>query len=172
MARPRVEIGMVVVLAAAMLWAGATAQISSGCYNVLLGLSPCLDYVTGSSSTPSSECCTKLASVVKSQPLCLCELLNGAAASLGISINQTRALALPGACKVQVPSISLCSKVESPAPSPAPSPTGSGKSTGSGTTTAPAPKNGSSAGSSIKLSFTMLVSLLLIASYASGIISV
>ncbi|GMH08445.1 hypothetical protein Nepgr_010285 [Nepenthes gracilis] len=171
MARPIVEIGMVVVLAAAMLWAGATAQTSSGCYNALMGLTPCLDYVTGSSSTPSSECCTKLASVVKSQPLCLCKIYNGTG-SIGISVNKTLVLALPGACKVQIPSFNLCSKLESLAPSPAPSPTGSGESTGSGTTTAPAPENGSSAGSSIKLSFTTLVSLLLIASYASGIISV
>ncbi|KAK3417496.1 hypothetical protein EUGRSUZ_H03439 [Eucalyptus grandis] len=97
-------VALVVVLAA--LCARATAQ--SGCTSVLMSLAPCLSFVTGSSSTPSSSCCSQLASVVQSQPRCLCMVLNGGASSLGVTLNQTLALALPGACNVQTPPVSKC----------------------------------------------------------------
>lgn len=85
------------------------AQIDSGCVNVLISLSPCLDYVTGNASVPSSVCCSQLAFVVRSQPQCLCEVVNGgAAAAVGLNINQTQALALPTACRVQTPPLSIC----------------------------------------------------------------
>lgn len=90
----------VVMVVMAMLYAGASAQ-SSSCTSVIVSLSPCLNYITGNSSTPSSGCCSQLKSVLGSQPQCLCQVLNGGASSLGININQTQALALPNACKVQ-----------------------------------------------------------------------
>ncbi|CAH2050691.1 unnamed protein product [Thlaspi arvense] len=107
MACQRIGVALALTMVAA-LWAGAAAQSSSGCTNVLISLSPCLNYITGNSSTPSSSCCSQLASVVKSQAQCLCEVINGGGSSLGINVNQTQALALPGACKVQTPSISRC----------------------------------------------------------------
>ncbi|KAL1351522.1 hypothetical protein HN51_015441 [Arachis hypogaea] len=84
---------------------------SSSCSNVLLSLSPCLDYITGSASTPSSGCCSQLAYVVGSQPQCLCEVVNGGASSIAatLNINQTQALGLPNACRVQTPPITICS---------------------------------------------------------------
>ena len=91
-----------------MLWTVATAR-SSACTNALMSMSPCLNYITGNSSTPSSRCCQQLASVVRSQSQCLCEVLNGGGSSMGINVNQTRAVALPGACNVQTPPISRCS---------------------------------------------------------------
>lgn len=106
MARRIQTTGLVFVLAAS-LWAMASAQ-SSSCTNALINMSPCLNYIQGNSSTPSSGCCSQLASVVRSEPQCLCEALNGGGSSLGISINQTQALALPGACNVQTPPLSRC----------------------------------------------------------------
>ncbi|KAL0419878.1 UNVERIFIED_CONTAM: hypothetical protein Sradi_1401300 [Sesamum radiatum] len=106
-----------------MLWSRATAQ--SGCTMALVSLSPCLNYVTGNSSSPTSSCCTRLSSVVQSQPQCLCALLKGGSSSLGIAINQTLALALPGACNVQTPPVSQCNAANGPpasAPTPAYSP--------------------------------------------------
>ncbi|KAD7477945.1 hypothetical protein E3N88_01081 [Mikania micrantha] len=86
---------------------GPTAQ--SGCTNVLIGMAPCLNYVTGSSKTPSSSCCSSLASVVKSQPQCLCTAIDGSTmASLGININKTIALSLPRACNMKTPPVSRC----------------------------------------------------------------
>ncbi|CAD5187764.1 unnamed protein product [Musa acuminata subsp. malaccensis] len=78
-----------------------------------LALAPCLNYITGNTSTPSSTCCSQLASVVQSQPACLCSVLNGGASSLGVTNNQTRALALPGACKVQTLPVSECNSEHS-----------------------------------------------------------
>ncbi|XP_051142075.1 non-specific lipid transfer protein GPI-anchored 5-like [Andrographis paniculata] len=86
----------------------------SGCTTTLMGLSPCLNYVSGNSSTPSSTCCSKLTNVVKSQPQCLCLLLNGTASSYGFNINQTLALGLPDACSVQTPPISKCNAANAP----------------------------------------------------------
>lgn len=107
MARRASHIGLVLVLVA-VLCAGASAQ-SSGCTSALVSLSPCLDYITGNETTPSSSCCSQLASVVGSEPQCLCMVLNGGDSSLGITINQTQALALPTACNVKTPPVSECS---------------------------------------------------------------
>lgn len=80
----------------------------SSCNNVLLSMAPCVSYVSGSSTNPSSSCCSQLASVVKTQPQCLCLALNGAAPALGIKLNQTLALSLPNACNVQTPPLNQC----------------------------------------------------------------
>ncbi|PKI56539.1 hypothetical protein CRG98_023065 [Punica granatum] len=98
------DLALAVVLAALLLFHGASAQ--SGCTSSLLGLTPCLSYVSGNSSTPSSTCCSRLAGIVQSQPQCLCLLFNGRASSSSYNINQTLALALPGACNVQTPPVS------------------------------------------------------------------
>ncbi|GFY98808.1 hypothetical protein Acr_13g0002090 [Actinidia rufa] len=126
MAPKGVEMGIVMILVA-MLWNGAAGQ--SGCTKVLMGLSPCLNFVTGNSSTPSSSCCSQLSNVVQSQPRCLCSMLNGGGASLGVNINQTLALTLPGACNVQTPAVSQCNAAASgptaSAATPASAPVGS-----------------------------------------------
>lgn len=105
MAFKGIEMALALVLGS-MLLGGAMAQ--SGCTTALASLAPCLSYVTGNSSNPSSSCCSQLSSVVQSSPQCLCSLLNGGGSSLGITINQTLALSLPGACKVQTPPASQC----------------------------------------------------------------
>ncbi|CAN1270995.1 Non-specific lipid transfer protein GPI-anchored 19 [Linum perenne] len=70
---------------AAVTYHGATAQ-SGGCTSALISLTPCLSY-----------------------PQCLCQLVGGGGgSSLGITINQTRALELPDACSVTTPSVSRC----------------------------------------------------------------
>ncbi|XP_059461196.1 non-specific lipid transfer protein GPI-anchored 5 [Corylus avellana] len=162
----KMETSLVLVLVT-MLWAGVAAQ--SSCTSVIISMSPCLNYITGNSSTPSSGCCTQLASVVRSQPQCLCEVLNGGGSSLGINVNQTQALALPGACNVQTPPLSRCNAASSPADSPAGTPDSSNTTpSGSGSKTVPS-TDGTSAGSSIKLSISHLFFLLCAATFASTI---
>ncbi|KAI3979772.1 hypothetical protein MKX01_013867 [Papaver californicum] len=101
------EMVLLVVLVTAFT-TRVTAQ--SSWTNVIIGMAPCLTYITGNSSTPSSSCCSQLSNVVQSQPECLCSILSaGAGAALGLAINRTLALALPTACKVQTPSIDRCS---------------------------------------------------------------
>lgn len=109
MALKGIQLGPVLVLVlVTMLCHGAVAQPGAGCSTVIMGLAPCLNYITGNSSTPSSSCCSQLASVVQSQPQCLCTVLNAGGSTLGIAINQSQALALPGACNVQTPPVSQC----------------------------------------------------------------
>ncbi|RVW55766.1 Non-specific lipid-transfer protein-like protein [Vitis vinifera] len=168
--------GLVVVLSA-MLWAKAMAQ--SGCTTVLIGMAPCLNYITGSSSSPSSSCCSQLTSVVQSQPRCLCVALNGGGAALGITINRTLALALPGACNVQTPPVSQCDAADGPATPPLlASPMGSPEGTpdfptsssvsGGGSKTVPSNGADSSDGSIImKMRPQLIAILLFMASYAS-----
>ncbi|XP_057814997.2 non-specific lipid transfer protein GPI-anchored 5-like [Cryptomeria japonica] len=126
----------VVVLMAAMGNQGVMAQ--SGCTTALVSLSPCLNYISGNQTTPSQGCCTALATVVKNNPSCLCQLLTGNN-QLGIAINQTRALALPGECKVTTPPVSQCQGSGSPTTSPSPTvsevPPTSPSVSGSGTPT-------------------------------------
>lgn len=107
------ELTLTLMVAATVL-SRATAQ--SDCSNVLVSLSPCLDYITGNSSTPSSGCCNQLANVIKAQVVCLCEIINGSVPSIGVKINQTRAFELPGACNLQTPSISQCNGKNLPIP--------------------------------------------------------
>ncbi|KAL3749105.1 hypothetical protein ACJRO7_010232 [Eucalyptus globulus] len=163
MAQTRMQI---VALVLAMVAAGAAAQ-SSSCTNALISMSPCLNYITGNSSAPSSSCCSQLANVVRSEPQCLCQVLNGGGSSLGISINQTRALSVPSACNIQTQSTSRCN-VASPAGSPAGTPnTPNAVPADSGTKVTPSTQqDGTSAGSIAELSIPLLVVLLFAASYA------
>ncbi|KAL4200236.1 hypothetical protein AMTRI_Chr03g148730 [Amborella trichopoda] len=103
----------------------ACAFAQTSCTTAIISLSPCLNYISGNSSTPAPTCCSQLANVVSTQPRCLCTILGGGG-SLGITINQTKALELPGACNVQTPPVSTCnSPGGAPSVSPAGSPEGS-----------------------------------------------
>uniref|UniRef100_A0A2N9GFE3 Bifunctional inhibitor/plant lipid transfer protein/seed storage helical domain-containing protein n=1 Tax=Fagus sylvatica TaxID=28930 RepID=A0A2N9GFE3_FAGSY len=168
----------------AMLWSGAMAQ--SGCTSVLTNLAPCLNYITGNSSTPSSSCCSQLSNVVQSSPQCLCTALNGGAASLGITVNRTLALSLPSACNVQTPPISQCKgangptasgnpPVGSPAdssdatPAGAISPTASDIPSGAGSKTIPSIDGSTSDGNTINAPLHFMLFVLFIVSCASTV---
>ncbi|KAK6239181.1 hypothetical protein QUC31_004650 [Theobroma cacao] len=187
MALKNVKLGLALVLVG-MLCYKATAQ--SGCTSVLMGLAPCLNYIAGNSTTPASSCCSQLSSVVQSQPQCLCSALSGGGSSLGITINQTRALSLPGACNVQTPPVSRCNAANGPAAPPVSStaspPADSSDETpdtpatssmpsipsGGASKTVPTTDDGISTGNSTKLSFSKLFVLLFIAFQASSFITV
>ncbi|PWA87726.1 plant lipid transfer protein/Par allergen [Artemisia annua] len=163
---------MILVVTMATLYGSAMAQ-SSGCTSVLVSLSPCLNYITGNTTTPSSSCCSQLSSVVNSQPQCLCQVLNGGASSLGLNINQTQALALPAACKVQTPPTSQCnagSPTNSPSdttPSGTTPSSGSPSGKGTETNTVPSTDNGSSDATLTRFATIPLVFSLLVAAYAT-----
>ncbi|OMO85672.1 Plant lipid transfer protein/Par allergen [Corchorus olitorius] len=182
MASRKITMGLVMVLVT-MLWARTTMVMAqSDCTSVLITMAPCLNYVTGSSSTPSASCCSQLANVVQSQPRCLCMALNGGGSSLGVSINQTLALELPARCNVQTPPVSKCNAADGPAPalspsyspegSPEGSPGSSDDSTPSGSSTSggskTVPTTTTSNGVIFKMPFLQLVLVLLpIALHAS-----
>ncbi|ONK74340.1 uncharacterized protein A4U43_C03F5230 [Asparagus officinalis] len=118
--QPRVFFLCSAAVAATLLFVGASAQ-SNTCTNTITSLAPCLNYISGNSTTPSDQCCRQLRSVVQSDPQCLCMVINGGASSLGIEVNQTQALALPGACNEQTPPLSQCNVTNGFAPADAPS---------------------------------------------------
>ncbi|KAG8100571.1 hypothetical protein GUJ93_ZPchr0013g37940 [Zizania palustris] len=120
-ARGGVALGVVMVVAVVLLAArpGAAQSGSDSCTTEIISLAPCLDYMSGNASTPPPSCCTALSSVVTSKPECLCKVLGGGASSLGIAINNTRALQLPAACNVKTPPASKCNTLGAPLPSPA-----------------------------------------------------
>ncbi|CAL9023712.1 unnamed protein product [Prunus brigantina] len=195
MAFKGIEMALALVLGS-MLLGGAMAQ--SGCTTALASLAPCLSYVTGNSSNPSSSCCSQLSSVVQSSPQCLCSLLNGGGSSLGITINQTLALSLPGACKVRTPPASQCQAgangpPTSPPTPPASSPAGPSNQTpsdastpeaaispsasdipsasGGGSKTVPSTNGNASDGSNIKSPLHFVPLLLFVISCASTLTS-
>ena len=102
------NIGLIFVLVTMLIWTGTNAQ-PDYCSNAIVSMLPCLSYVSGQNpgSNPSSSCCSALASVVESQPQCLCFLLNGGTI-YGVRIDPQLARALPAACNVQTPPASLC----------------------------------------------------------------
>ncbi|KAH1089386.1 hypothetical protein J1N35_016643 [Gossypium stocksii] len=170
MAKMKIATCFIMVLMV-MFSAGAKAQ--SGCTTVLISMSPCLNFITGNSSTPSQQCCRQLASVVRSSPQCLCEVLNGGGLSLGINVNRTQALALPGACNVQTPPISACNGAS---PAPADSPVGSPESgstipTEGGSKTVPSseedgsPSSSSNGSTMTKLTLSLLFFLIVAISH-------
>ncbi|XP_009612931.1 non-specific lipid transfer protein GPI-anchored 5 isoform X2 [Nicotiana tabacum] len=184
----KINVMALVIILVAFFGTGALAQ--SSCMTTLVSLSPCLNYVSGNSSTPSSSCCTALSSVVQSNPQCLCVLVNGGGSNLGIAINQTLALALPSACNLQTPPVSQCNAANGPTASaavPASSPTGSTTPSdssnelpttpsGSGSTvptgatgskTVPSTPGSSSAENNSKISISLVGFLLFTASFAS-----
>ncbi|KAM3707216.1 hypothetical protein ACB098_02G008200 [Castanea mollissima] len=161
-----IDMGLALILVS-MLWARAAAQ--SGCTSVLIGMAPCLNYVSGSSSTPSASCCSQLSSVVQSQPQCLCTVLNGGGASLGVTINQTLALELPAACNVQTPPVSQCN-VGSPEGSPSDASTSSSTS-GAGSKTVPSTSASFSNGAIIEIPLQLIFLFIFVAAYGSTCVS-
>ncbi|KAM0833922.1 hypothetical protein ACQ4PT_063954 [Festuca glaucescens] len=105
MAAIRARCLFLVAAAAALLVSSAYAQ--SGCTVALIGLYPCMNYISGNETAPAKSCCSQLSSVVQSQPECLCSALGGDSVG-GMTINKTRALELPKACNVQTPPVSKC----------------------------------------------------------------
>ncbi|KAF3436274.1 hypothetical protein FNV43_RR23366 [Rhamnella rubrinervis] len=100
------------------LWQ-STMGHSEYCSNEIITMSSRLGYITAKSSTPPPPCCSQLATGVGSQPRCLCEALDGGS-SLSANINQTLALALPNACRLQTPSASRCNNVNGYSPGGSP----------------------------------------------------
>ncbi|KAG8370230.1 hypothetical protein BUALT_Bualt14G0095400 [Buddleja alternifolia] len=177
MAPKGIEIGTMLI-ALTVLSTGVMAQ--SGCTSVLIGMASCLNYVSGTATTPSSSCCSALANVVQTQPRCLCAIVNGGGNSLGVSINQTLALDLPRVCQVATPPTSRCNVVNGPAMSPVGSPESSPPESAIGSPDSPTspgvtgsktiPSSGTTSnGSATKLDIqTFAIFLFITASYASA----
>ncbi|CAL4919504.1 unnamed protein product [Urochloa decumbens] len=136
-----------IAVAAALLPCRCAAQppAGSGCMPQLVRLSPCMDYLSGNATTPDGpSCCPALSGMLKSSPGCLCMVLGGTPAWLGVAVDGARVARLPGECMVQAPPASQCHAVGAPTPSPAaPGTTAPGVPAAAGPSDANAPPAGS-----------------------------
>ncbi|XP_073051585.1 non-specific lipid transfer protein GPI-anchored 26-like [Primulina eburnea] len=150
-----------------MLWSVVLSQ-SDDCTKVIISMSPCLNYITGNSSVPSVACCTQLDTVVRTQPQCLCKVLNGGGSNMGLNIDQAQALELPKTCKVQTPPVSRCNAAASPSGSPStPNSPKTNPSSGGISRTVPLAGDGSSDAASSKLFVPVTILAVFIVSYVS-----
>ncbi|XP_024538341.1 protein YLS3 [Selaginella moellendorffii] len=85
------------LLLAFVVSCGAVAILAAqpDCTNEIEQLQPCLAYVEGQVTAPSSDCCKGLLSVHTNRPVCLCILM-----SSSTSVNSSTATLLPSICKV------------------------------------------------------------------------
>ncbi|XP_019163933.1 PREDICTED: protein YLS3-like [Ipomoea nil] len=84
------------------------AKDRAECADQLVGLAPCLPYVSGDAKLPTPDCCTGIKGVVEKSKKCLCILVKDRDdPSLGFKINATLALSLPDKCHAPA-NISQC----------------------------------------------------------------
>ncbi|KAD6119736.1 hypothetical protein E3N88_11007 [Mikania micrantha] len=96
------------------------------CVAAFSNVTDCFTFVqVGSNLTvPDKGCCPEFAGLLESNPICLCQLI-GQADNFGVDLN--KALMLPNACKLEVPSLDSCPA----SPSSAPTPVSAGEAPGS-----------------------------------------
>ncbi|CAN1193290.1 Non-specific lipid transfer protein GPI-anchored 5 [Linum perenne] len=153
MACRKIALSLGIVFLTIQLWLGG-AKAQSDCSTVVISLSPCLDYISSKSPNPSQQCCGQFETVVRSSPVCLCEFLNGGDSSFGVEVNHTRALELPTKCNVKTPPASRCN-----ATSPTTAPLGGSQEPATPSTpggNGSKPGTGTSNGSSVKASMSLL----------------
>ncbi|KAL6203805.1 hypothetical protein ACLB2K_027504 [Fragaria x ananassa] len=105
----KLSVGISCIFVVVMMLAGFGSsdidQDRTQCADQLIGLAPCLPYVGGDkdAKTPTIDCCTGLKQVDAKSHKCLCVLIKDHDdPKLGLTINATLALKLPGACHVPV----------------------------------------------------------------------
>jgi len=85
------------------------AEDKKECQKQLIGLSPCLTYVSGELKSPSAICCTEIKKEYTSTERCLCVLVKDRNdPGLGLTINSTLTLSLPYICHAPGANISHC----------------------------------------------------------------
>ncbi|KAL9237636.1 hypothetical protein vseg_012161 [Gypsophila vaccaria] len=105
----------------------SNAQIpTSPCTSSMLtSFTPCINYLTnstttGTSSSPTADCCNSLKSIMTNGSGCVCQILTGGV-PFRLPINRTLAISLPKACNQ--PGVPVQCKASSGSPIPAPGPT-------------------------------------------------
>ncbi|KAI3760561.1 hypothetical protein L1987_50957 [Smallanthus sonchifolius] len=90
---------------------------ATDCTTALFSLADCLGFVQDGSNltVPDKACCPELAGLLKNNPICLCGLITHAD---DYSVNVTKALTLPSACKLQTPPLDACPATPGSAPTP------------------------------------------------------
>ncbi|XP_020871549.1 non-specific lipid-transfer protein-like protein At5g64080 isoform X2 [Arabidopsis lyrata subsp. lyrata] len=159
------SLSSVSVLGASHHHAAAPAP-SVDCSTLILNMADCLSFVSsgGTVAKPEGTCCSGLKTVLKTDAECLCEAFKSSA-SLGVTLNITKASTLPAACKLHAPSIANCGL--SVAPSTAPGGAAAGPETAG--VLAPNPSPGNDGSSLIPISITTLFSAVLFVLFSSRV---
>ncbi|XP_010484179.1 PREDICTED: non-specific lipid-transfer protein-like protein At5g64080 [Camelina sativa] len=156
------SLSSVSVLSASHHHAAAPAP-SVDCSTIILNMADCLSFVTsgGTVTKPEGTCCSGLKTVLKTDAECLCEAFKSSA-SLGVTLNITKASTLPAACKLHAPSIANCGLSVAPTVAPGLAP-GAAAAAGpdSAGTLAPNPSPGNDGSSLIPISIATLFSAVL-----------
>ncbi|XP_010488869.1 PREDICTED: non-specific lipid-transfer protein-like protein At2g13820 [Camelina sativa] len=118
---------LIMIFAAVALMSGDRVQAAVDCSSLILNMADCLSFVTSGSTVekPEGTCCSGLKTVVRSGPECLCEAFKNSA-SLGVTLDLSKAATLPTVCKVAAPPSARCGLSVSgspPASAPGLSPT-------------------------------------------------
>ncbi|KAL1534321.1 non-specific lipid transfer protein GPI-anchored 11-like [Salvia divinorum] len=147
---------------------------AADCTSLVASMADCLPFVTagGAAQKPEGNCCSGLKTVVKANPQCLCDAFRNSA-QLGVTLNVSKALTLPAACRVSAPSLSTCALSAGVGAAPALSPqalsptsvAGAPAPSFGGNEGAPAPSIGSSGSSLPTASLELLVFMGIIASF-------
>ncbi|CAD6220988.1 unnamed protein product [Miscanthus lutarioriparius] len=95
--------------------AGAVSCTAS----LVTSFTPCLNFITNGSASPTDDCCRSLGALTKASAGCACLILTGSV-PLGVPVNRTLAVTLPRACNST--SLQLQCRDASSAQSPAPGP--------------------------------------------------
>ncbi|GMJ03446.1 xylogen protein 1, glycosylphosphatidylinositol-anchored lipid protein transfer 31 [Hibiscus trionum] len=131
------------------------------CSTLILNMADCLSFVSSGSevSKPEGTCCSGLKTVLKTGPECLCEAFKSSA-SMGVSLNVTKASTLPAACKVSAPSATNCAVSVTPAAAPDSADEQASTTAESAKEVAPAPAPGSSGSLVVSVSAVGIISTL------------
>ncbi|KAL3620916.1 hypothetical protein CASFOL_035828 [Castilleja foliolosa] len=151
---------------------------AADCSSLVLSMADCLSYVTagGTATTPEGTCCSGLKTVLKTDADCLCETFRNSA-QLGVTLNMTKAMALPAACHVSAPAATNCAVSTGIGAAPALSPLAMSPSSVAGAPTAagagvnvgaPTPTTGSSGSYALAVSMKLhvFISVAVVAAYA------
>ncbi|GFP95846.1 protein yls3 [Phtheirospermum japonicum] len=89
------------------------------CAEQLTNLAACIPYVSGTAKQPTKECCDDTAKLKAAKPKCLCVLIKESTdPSMGLPINTTLALQMPGACNIDAKVSDCPTLLNIPADSP------------------------------------------------------
>ncbi|CAH8389784.1 unnamed protein product [Eruca vesicaria subsp. sativa] len=116
MASRTMETSILMIFTVVALMSGERA-IALDCSSLILNMADCLSFVTSGSTVekPEGTCCSGLKTVVRSGPECLCEAFKNSA-SLGVTLDLSKAASLPSACKVAAPPSARCGLAVSASP--------------------------------------------------------
>jgi hypothetical protein len=84
--------------------------------SAVTSLAPCVGYLIGNTSSPSTGCCDLISSLLTSQSPCLCSMLKSGLGPLGFVFSQTQAMSLPSVCNMPT---NPCTDASSPTAEPA-----------------------------------------------------